>query len=258
MLRSLKVGRLIKKLRHREPDVRRSAIMELGELDSTRAVSPLTKIMRDDYEDIGVREFAVQVLSELVINALVDDDAGIRAAATEALGWLGDARAKDWSHAHNDELVRKAAVEALKKLEFRAIEPLIDALSDSKPLVRRSAASAVARLYPRWLRKRAAVDFRHRFITPLIKAMGDDDLSVRVAVAEALGKLGDNSAVGALIKALGDSKREVRRAAAEALGMLGNDDARYPLLGLLDTEKDEGVREAVRKALGDLGPICLP
>lgn len=54
-------------------------------------------------------------------------------------------------------------------------------------------------------------------IPPLIDALDDRKSEVRVAVAEALGKLFDRRAVGPLIKALDDDSNDVRIAAASAL-----------------------------------------
>jgi len=92
-------------------------------------------------------------------------------------------------------------------------------------------------------------------LPPLLSALSDKDPRIRAAAAEALGEVGDPSAIEPLGKALtGDDDSDVREAAAEALGELGLPNA-VPILraGLKDPDSD--VREAVVDALGDIvGP----
>jgi len=52
--------------------------------------------------------------------------------------------------------------------------------------------------------------------------LGDERPLVRLAAAEALGRVGDDSAVASLISRLGDESKAVQRAAAEALRSVGN------------------------------------
>lgn len=92
-------------------------------------------------------------------------------------------------------------------------------------------------------------------LPPLLSALSDKDPRIRAAAAEALGEVGDPSAIEPLGKALtGDDDSDVREAAAEALGELGLPNA-VPVLraGLKDTDSD--VREAVVDALGDIGGL---
>jgi HEAT repeat protein len=113
-----------------------------------------------------------------------------------------------------------------------------------------------------------------RAVEPLINALGDSDLIVRRAAAEALaalgeskwsawikgdnndfsrlGKCGDPRAFEVLIKALVDPDRDVCGAAA-ALGALGDARAVEPLikvLGSVDDERRDAAAGALRK-LGD-------
>ncbi|HUX06036.1 MAG TPA: HEAT repeat domain-containing protein, partial [Acidobacteriota bacterium] len=159
---------------------------------------------------------------------------------------------------------RKAAAKALAKLgEARALEPLIKALGDHDKDVRKAAAKGLRTLgEPQWLElvKGDDDDFERlgeskdaRAVEPMIKALGDGEVSVRWAAAEALGKLGDARAVEPLIKALGDGEGSVRRAAAEALGNLGDDRAVEPLIKALGREGS--VRRVSAEALGKLGDV---
>jgi len=70
----------------------------------------------------------------------------------------------------------------------------------------------------------------------------------RLAAAEALAELGDQSAVEPLIRTLEDGKRAVRLAATEALGRIGDARALEPLTESLE-DRDKHVREAASEAL---------
>ena len=62
-----------------------------------------------------------------------------------------------------------------------------------------------------------------RAVMSLIKALGDDDDPVRWGAAEALGEIGDASAVVPLIEAMGHNLGDVRKSATEALRKLGHE-----------------------------------
>jgi len=83
--------------------------------------------------------------------------------------------------------------------------------------------------------------------------LNDQDPRVRAAAAEALGELGDESAIEALGKALAkDSDSDVRESVADALGEMGSPNSVQVLrAGLKDS--DEDVRAAVVDALGEVG-----
>jgi hypothetical protein len=87
----------------------------------------------------------------------------------------------------------------------------------------------------------------------LLGALADKDPRIRAAAAEALGEVGDASAVEPLGKALAsDADSDVRDAAAEALGDIGSPNA-VPLLSAGLRDADEDVRETVVDALGSIG-----
>jgi hypothetical protein len=91
-------------------------------------------------------------------------------------------------------------------------------------------------------------------IDELCKAVVDDSNSykMRVQAALVLGKLGDSRAVQPLIKALGDQNKSVRGIAASALGQLGDSSAVDPLRDLLRHESDPFVRGQAEKAVAAL------
>jgi len=90
----------------------------------------------------------------------------------------------------------------------------------------------------------------------LVKALDDDDRSVRSRAAEALGNLGAASegVIDALIKALGEDDTGIRSSAADALGKLGtaSEDVVNALTKAL-TDKDRYIASSVVEALDNLG-----
>ncbi|MBN1565186.1 MAG: HEAT repeat domain-containing protein [Anaerolineae bacterium] len=137
----------------------------------------------------------------------------IRAKAADALGDLGD----------------KAAVESLRSA----------LLYDSEGRVRQAAAYALGDIGA------------EEAISPLCRAIEDQDNYVRSAAAMSLGKLGGPQAVAALIKAQGDTAENVRKTVTNALNKLG------PTIvdGLMTTLKEGDVkaRSLAAVALGKQG-----
>jgi hypothetical protein len=125
---------------------------------------------------------------------------------------------------------------------------LIAAVSDSSPMVRSSAAAALAQVGPRNF---AAA------IPALAKALSDPDPEVRGLAAIALGSMGPKAApaVPELIRALKDPVDYVRAPAADALGAIGPraSAAVEPLAERLLTRDQGFVLNSIAYALGDIG-----
>jgi HEAT repeat protein len=87
----------------------------------------------------------------------------------------------------------------------------------------------------------------------LVAAIGDVDVSVRVAAVKALGELSDTTAARALIRALqGDADGEVRKMAAWALGNLEYEPAVAALGEVLKGDRELPVRAMAAWALGNI------
>ena len=86
----------------------------------------------------------------------------------------------------------------------------------------------------------------------------DSDADIRRTAAQALGKIGNSSALGALIEGVSDHDPSVRESAAWALGQLSDADeavrnlAGAPLAGLLE-DPSVAVVHAAAEALGRVG-----
>ena len=92
----------------------------------------------------------------------------------------------------------------------RAVNPLTQALNDKDEQVHKYAYLALQNLKIALLEKK-------RDVTSLIKALQDTDQEVRKRAVQALGRIGDHSAIESLKKALKDPSYFVGICAKEAL-----------------------------------------
>src|SRR6266699_5053359 len=195
-----------------------------------------------------------------VVNALIarlkDENAGVRKAAANSLGRLGDLRAVPpliAVLADSDAEVRSAAVDALADLEDpRAIGPITGLLRDPVGDVKHNALSALSH----WdqgvpaapvvaLLDDPSADVRHEAVnlldhlharsagSPIARLIHDPSADVRSAVVQTLGNLGEQSGIAAITEALGDPNADVRQAALGALNDLRAPIAEATLLNLM-------------------------
>jgi len=109
-------------------------------------------------------------------------------------------------------------------------------------------------------RKRSADDLGRTWspeaLPPLVRALSDDDPSVRASAATALGATWNQGALAALAAALlSDQEPHVREAAARALGETWSEAAVRPLSQALLRDPNRSVREAAAGALGEIGGL---
>ena len=159
-----------------------------------------------------------------------------RLAATEALGWLGDARATEAliyvaRYGGSDGELAGAVVEALGKLGADAVDPLIEALSQEDKSSR--GEGQLRKSY--WARALGEIGSA-RAVEALVAVIEGPVYAckhtpaMRSAAAEALGKIGDPRAVAPLAATTQTTyksydNRAERVAAIEALGRIGNAEA---------------------------------
>lgn len=86
----------------------------------------------------------------------------------------------------------------------------------------------------------------------------DDSYKVRVQAALVLGKLKDKRAVPALVKALGDDNASVRAVSAQALGLIGDAGAGAALRRLAQTDESDFVKREANVALKRLTDGSAP
>ena len=86
-------------------------------------------------------------------------------------------------------------------------------------------------------------------IAEITKRLGHKDISIRRDAVETLGMMKDERAVDALITVLKDKNRFVRQEAVLALGKIGDLKVVEHLTRALETEKDEFVKDYLRKVI---------
>jgi len=216
-----------------DAEVRLAAVRGLWEYEGPELIAALLRLALED-EDAGVRAESSLALGRFVLlfeegrlreGYFRDVEAGLRAVIS-----IADeieevrARALEAAGAHDDAWVRQAISEAYE--------------SD----VRRMKVAAVHAMgrscEPRWL-------------ALLLRELASDEPEVRYEAATALGVLGDESAVSHVVPLLSDPDDEVRDAAITALGEIGGREARAALRELAD-EGSPAAKEAALAALAEI------
>jgi HEAT repeat protein len=231
-----RIAPLIEAFRNQSPEIRQSAVKQLGEKGRV-AVPTICDALRD--EDAEVRQEAARSLMRIVtlghhsdvtvrtlIDALGDSDQDVRWMAANSLGIIG-----------TPALNAKAVL--LKTLE-----------EDVEWRPRQIAALALPR-----------IGGGPEIVPALVEAMKDRDKNVASAAASALGELGTaaNKAVPDLIEAHSDSHSGLSGNAARALGKIGL--ATRDVLEVLTSRlTGDGAAPSIPEcsALGDLGPAAEP
>lgn len=233
---------LSQSLQDPDPLVRATAISSFGN-DTPECAPLLIQALHD--EDSGVRFRAAAALGErkemsavpFLIALLGDPSAGVRRAACDALGCLKDkATVEPLIRKLQDEAsgVRGAAVEALGALrDRRAVEPLIRALEGDDDDIRLSVIIALG-----YLRDPRAVE-------PLCQRLALETGGKKIFIANALGAIRDKSAIPALSRLLVDEDGLTTSHAVEALGKIREPESVAILRNYLD-DRDWGVKNGVR------------
>ncbi|WP_138007535.1 HEAT repeat domain-containing protein [Halalkalirubrum salinum] len=191
----------------------------------------------------AVRKRAAELLGELV------DESD-----TEIVGSLVAVAMSD-----DDEGVRAAAIDALDEIGAGAVEQLLVKVTGTK--IQQGATWATAKRFAAALSsdipelRMAAANALGNLgeasaIPALLSALDDEYSAVRIRVCKALGTLEHPRAVEPLIRQLDDSRGQVRLAAANALATIGNDRALSALLDMLSDENPE-IRRISTVALGN-------
>jgi HEAT repeat protein len=104
---------------------------------------------------------------------------------------------------------RQRAVRKLRRLaNANAVEPLMEALGDPEPELRRAAAEALGEIRD------------PRAVPALVTALRDPATSVRESAVDALRQIGSRDAVSSLVEGLRESNTSVRRRVAKTLESL--------------------------------------
>lgn len=178
------------------------AVTTLASYPAELALDALAEILRKT-DNPAVRKEALETLTrfsepqarELIIEQIDSDVPSVRAAATEALGTFLDEdllpRLVELLR-HRLPEVREAAQRSIEKIRF-----YLDQKQFAERVVKGGEPSGE--------------------LEELVNMLESPEASVRKAAAEALGRIGDRSALPALLKARKDSDEGVRRAVEAAI-----------------------------------------
>jgi HEAT repeat protein len=211
---------------------RRLAIEGLWEHEGRDVIQPFTRLLHGD-ADAGVRAAAAEALGRFVLLGEFGD-IGPRDAQT-----VTDALRATIADRSESVEVRGRALEAVgacsQTWAKRLIQESYDSAEDHMVL---SAVQAMGR----------SADTH--WVSTLIDELQSTDARLRYEAASALGQIEDDAAVPYLAELLDDEDSEIQEAAIHALGEIGGDDAIVVLRRRAD-DPDERVASAVREALDE-------
>lgn len=205
-----------------DEEERYDAVVHLGAIKSQAAINALKLVLNDSSERVrqaalegmdGVRD--LQLIPTFADSLAKDKSIFVRKTAAYALGNMQDPLATQPLVAalkDKDQEVRSAAIVALGQYrDASAIGPLTIALTDKSDFVRARAAFALG------LHGRAASN-----AVPAIVRLftSDDDVEVRRQAAQALGQIGDRSALPQLERARHSPDPYLRRIVLEAIRLI--------------------------------------
>lgn len=231
---------LLEKLSSADALDRDEAIGELSGIDDIQADAALVTALEDP--DKGIRETAAEAIMRrhsshvptFLCEYLANENIGTRNLASEILTTLGKQSVPALSKKvfDPDHDVRKFAVDILGTIRDRSsVEVVVRALNDSSLNVVCSAAESLGLLAD------------PKSVGPLVETY-DRFAEARAQIIEALGKIGDHSAIPALVKALDDTDPVVVFTAVEAMGNMRTREVEPYLRKLLKRE-DSALQEAV-------------
>lgn len=235
-------------LQSADPDVRRRAVQEMSLRPRGTPLSQILEALSDS--DWRVRREAISLAAQTrdkdeLIDALLGrvvgtDNIGLRNAAIEVLGMVGQGEAEKFGEAcdHSPPAARKFLIEAMGKTrDPQMIEALQALLHGVDPNAAAAAVEALVCIGG----ARAESLLKKRLSTP--------DLFLRIAIVEGLTRLGARVTWTELAPAIEDAI--VRRISAELLGRTGDAQALEFLLELATDASPQTSSAAVR-AIADL------
>ncbi len=211
------IAELLTRLRSPDFYVREEAVRNLGSCDADEAVAGLVMALEDS--DMGIRELAADLLAQMK---------GVTAAQL-LVRFLG----------HADIGTRNLAAEILVKIGGEAVPALLDDIDNEDYEIRKFIVDVLG-----LIKDPAAVN-------QLCHKLLDENANVAGSAAEALGEISSREAVPALTGAF-EKVEDARLQAAEALGKIGDPSALDKLYEFMETD-DPIVKFAVLEAIGNIG-----
>jgi HEAT repeat protein len=264
------VARLIAALGDAEDPGRRNAAVEALVHGGRRVVSDLVAAIGS--HDAGVRKLLIDTLAEIadpgseavLVAALSDPDANVRAAAAEALGALGGAAAQRAlrecaAQGDEDRLVRLAALRSLATLDAqvpaRELCPLLDDAilrPAALDLLGRSD-DAVAPVLLKWLGSESRVSRMAAVRSLLLRIARSDDAEAALLVETIREQAASLPAADDAIATLASPDLGARLVAMQFLGIVRAPRAVVPILRAV---RDDALRDVGLSTLEEFGPLA--
>ena len=232
-------------LRSKDAGERLNAVDLLADLSSDESIAGIVMALEDT--DGAVRELASDSLAQmrgdtltaLLSEFLSSENIRTRNLAAEILVRIGSEAVIELIQyvKHTDHDVRKFVVDTLGLIgDSRAVESICEALWDENVNVVCSAAEALGLI--------ASADTVEALI-----AVSDKIIEARPQALEALGRIGEDTAVDYLCERLSDEERLYVYTSVEALGRIGSAKCLPHLLDLLNHNSLQIASEAFKAAL---------
>ena len=251
---------LVESLKHEDAQIRAWAAEALGTVPNKPAIPALVAALKDD--ELAVHDAAAATLKG-IDNQRARDALG-KDPLRRVTQLMNDLKARDYQTQRN-------AQEELAEIGRPAVPILIEALGDRDYKVTNGAATALSKMKDPFVAEKLLSAIRAGRFPPqsrhqlqnvlqrlgrpvalvLIKALKDENRSVRQAAASALGSTRAPEAIAPLMEAMNDGDATVAANAARALAMVPSEEAFNGLVGALrDQERSTPVRAAAAGALG--------
>jgi HEAT repeat protein len=195
------IKRAVEALDSLNPDERKAAIENLGQMNHPAAREALAGAVQHPVRDVRVSAaFMLEQFKDAravpgLIEILYDKDERMRQTAIGALGRIGTPAVPALLDILRDkeQTVRQAAVVALGQIGSDALPYVVELMRDKNPSVREPAAEVLGRIQ------------NPSAIPSLLDALRDEDRRVRLSAAWALGQIKSPEVVPALREALHDN-----------------------------------------------------
>lgn len=253
---------LIEELGHAtDPQLRTAAALELGDRPTSGQVivPALIEGLNDKHSEVqfAVIEALKDLGSEaaLAIPALIEfaetGNREGRLTALETIVWIGPPPPDTIapliaSLADEDDGIRGAARQALRRGGTPVVPLLIECLDDSDPMVREGIGWVLGEIWP----------VTQETMPALQRLLDDDQPADRASAASALGTIGE-TAIPTLIQSLQSRYPDVRQLGAKQLGRIGfpAEEAIPALIQCLE-DREGIVRGEAAFALSQMGPAA--
>lgn len=191
--------KLVSKLQHNDPQVRLSAVEELGKIGDDKSVRALMDVIEDRGEEWKIQVKAIKLLSEIKSPKAID----LLIKILDDPFFTNDCPALKWNAA--------LALGNFKN-SSRVVEALINALNDRTLYIREAAIQSLGEIGDK------------RAVPYLISALKDKSFAIKISAINALQKIGDPEAKPFLKRILeSDTDEHIKEEAEKALKFLSGE-----------------------------------